>query len=163
MSASTSAGEAPAVGPRPTCDVEERCVRTGPDGSARDSGVSPAVSTDDPPPSVDTSSQFSAGVITHSMGDRGSPLGPDYVHTAVVWLVARWGLGGVLAELERLGAEHAGLPAEAHAARLVLAVLVAAYAPAGSTTAALANRAEPCPLCASEAAFLRRLSGVARG
>lgn len=76
--------------------------------------------------------------------------------------VGRWGLGGVLAELEQLAAEHAGLPAEADAARLALAALVAAYAPTGSTTAALAHRAEPCSPCAAEARSLRRLGEVAR-
>ncbi len=155
MSARTmSAGEGEPVGPRPSRDPAGRCAPVRSDSSTRVREIDVR--------DVD-STQVSASSSACQSSDQALALAPDDAHDALSELVGRWGLGGALAELQRVSAEHDGLPDEAEAVLAPLAMLVAAYATTGSATAALAGRADPCTICAAETRFLARMAEVARG
>lgn len=77
-------------------------------------------------------------------------------HRAAADVLARWGAGGLLADLQRLATQHGPeLPAEVEALVVPLSMALAAFAPDGSLSGGLAWRATPCSPCAGEVRVAR--------
>lgn len=96
---------------------------------------------------IDVRDDENQQVSGSSSDRRSSGNGAPSVHVELFTLPATWGLGGVLGELERLGAEHAGLPPRAEALRVELGRFLRDYAPTGSTRESRVWRSVPCSLC----------------
>lgn len=70
-------------------------------------------------------------------------------HGALFALAAKWGVGGLLTDLEEIAAGAGPLPREADDLVRALAAFAGQYAPWGSTHARHAWRTDPCPLCSA--------------
>ncbi|WP_141281329.1 hypothetical protein [Pseudonocardia hydrocarbonoxydans] len=126
------------AGPLPLGDREERCADQAAN-AADDLGYAREMAVRGP----------GFAQVSGSPSDIGSD-GIDH-HRAAAEVLARWGAGGLLADVQHLAAQHEPeLPAEVEALVAPLAMALAAYAPAGSLSGDLAWRTQPCTLCAGD-------------